>query len=498
MSQTQLIHQMQQTEFYHHSVQTPIELLQTHASSVLLTGAYAYKLKKIVNFGFLDFSTLGKRNHFLNQELTMNQVIAPEIYLEVLPITQEGEKYILNGTGEPVEYVLKMRQFPQENLLINLFNQGKLTENHLVQLGKIIADFHNQTITNEYIKNFGTIENINHSIQDNYRHTEKYVGIIQDPDKFNQIKQFTDHFLIQKQTTFQQRQQQNKIRECHGDLHLRNLCLWEDKILLFDRIEFNEEFRFVDVMYDIAFAVMDLEARGRKDLGNILLNTYIEETGDWEGLEILPLYLSRQAYVRAKVTSFLLDDPAISETAKQEAAKTAKDYYNLAWQYTQKQQGKLTIMSGLSGSGKTTIARQIAQQNNAIHIRSDAVRKHLAGIPLNQKGESNIYDQEMTQKTYQRLLKLGELLTNEGFNVILDAKYDRLKFRQEVVNLSQEKSLPLEIIYCDAPLDILTQRLTQRSGDISDATSDLLAQQQTSFEAFTENEQKYLKIIQQS
>jgi uncharacterized protein len=494
MSQTNLIQQMQQAAFYNHSVQEPIELLQTHASSVLLTGEYAYKLKKIVNFGFLDFSTLEKRNHFLNQELRMNQAIAPEIYLTVLPITQEGEKFILNGTGEPVEYVLKMRQFPQDQLLINLFNQDKLTQDHLIQLGEIIADFHGKTITNDYINNFGTIENIRHSIEDNYRHTQKYLGTVQEPEKFQQIKQFTDNFLTQKQPVFQQRQEQNKIRECHGDLHLRNLCLWEDKILLFDRIEFNEEFRFVDVMYDIAFAVMDLEARGRKDLGNILLNTYLEQTGDWEGLQVLPLYLCRQAYVRAKVTSFLLDDPAIGETAKQEATQTAKDYYKLSWKYTQKHQGKLLIMSGLSGSGKTTIARQLAQEYNAIHIRSDAVRKHLAGIPLNQKGDQTIYSSEMTEKTYQRLLELGELLTNEGFNVILDAKYDRIALRQEIINLSQEKSIPLEICYCQAPLEILAQRLTARTGDISDATIDLLQQQQKQFEPFTESEKIYCRV----
>ena len=172
------------------------------------------------------------------------------------------------------------------------------------------------------------------------------------------------------------------IRECHGDLHLRNICRWHDKILLFDCIEFNESFRFVDTMYDVAFVVMDLESRGRKDLANLFLNTYTEQTGDWEGLQVLPLYLSRQAYVRAKVTSFLLDDAGIPEPDKQAAAQTARDYYRQAWAYTRVDRGKLIMLSGVSGAGKSTLGKQIALRVGGIQLRSDAVRKHLGGIPL--------------------------------------------------------------------------------------------------------------------
>ncbi len=495
MSQTELIKQMQTPEFYPHPVTLPIEVIQTHVSTVFLTGNYAYKLKKTVNFGFLDYSSLEKRKHFLEEELRMNKDISPNLYLEILPISQTGKNFGLNSNKDIVEYTLKMNQFPQENLFINMFEAGKLTGEDMIKLGELVADFHKQTITNDYIKTFGTVEKIGQSITENYQQTEKYIGLAQTQQYYEETKAFTDHFLSNNQELFQQRQDQDKIRECHGDLHLKNICLWEDKIQLFDRIEFNEPFRFVDVMYDVAFAVMDLDARGKQDFGNIFLNTYIETTGDWEGLQVLPLYLSRQAYVRAKVTSFLLDDPAIPQTEKDQAQKSASDYYNLAWKYTQRNKGKLILMSGLSGSGKSTIAKNLAQEINAIHLRSDAVRKHLAGISLKEKGDNSIYSADMTEKTYNRLLELGKLLTKQGFTVILDAKYDRINLRQPVLNFAKENNLDLEILYCDAPLEILSDRLTKRSGDISDATPNLLQQQKANFEDFTEVEKAYVKII---
>ncbi|MGC1393168.1 MAG: AAA family ATPase, partial [Coleofasciculaceae cyanobacterium] len=252
------------------------------------------------------------------------------------------------------------------------------------------------------------------------------------------------------------------------------------------------------VMYDIAFAVMDLEARDSKELGNAFLNTYIEQTGDWLGLQVLPLYLSRQAYVRAKVTSFLLDDAGVPEEAKKAAMVTAADYYKLAWSYTQQRQGKLILMSGLSGSGKTTVARHLARKLGAIQLRSDAVRKHIAGISLQEKGGAEIYSAEMNEKTYNRLLDLAIKIANQGWTVILDAKYDREATRTEAIAQSKQHQLPIEIIHCTAPENVLRDRLTSRTDDISDATSDLLNQQKAATEAFTEAEKLTLKTIDTS
>jgi hypothetical protein len=495
MNDPKLIEKMQQADFYPHFVADKIELVQTHVSLVFLTGEYAYKVKKSVNFGFLDFSTLEKRKHFCEQELTMNQPIAPEIYLEVIPISKNGDNYGFGDAGEVVEYAVKMRQFPQETLLSEMFEQGKLTENQIKELGKLVADFHSNTKTNDYILKFGEVDNLRQSIDENYQQTIKYIGLAQTQQQYDETKHFTDTFFNTKQNICQERINQKKIRECHGDLHLRNICYWHDKVQLFDRIEFNESFRYVDVMYDVAFAVMDLEARGSKDFANVFLNSYLEITGDWEGVQMLPLYLSRQAYVRAKVTSFLLDDQAISTSIKEEAKQTAKNYYHQAWEYTKNRQGKLIIMSGLSGSGKSTVGQKLAKEIGAIQIKSDAVRKHLAGIPVIQKGSQEIYTSEMSEKTYHRLLELGVMLAKIGFPVILDAKYDWVRLRQQVKEQADLHQLPFEIIYCTAPLEVLGDRLSKRQNDISDATPDLLANQQAIFEDFTENERQYLTIV---
>lgn len=513
-----LIQQMLEPSFYPHPVAEPIQLIQTHVSYVLLTGDVAYKVKKPVDFGFLDYSTLEKRHHFCQEELRLNHRGAPDLYLEVVPITEVGGRFRLGGDGEPVEYGVTMRQFPQEALFSSLFERGDLTGTLLQDLAKILADFHRQAPTNDYIRSFGEIPKIRQSIDENYDQTEQYVGGPQTQQQFDETREYTDRFFADRSDLFAQRVQQDWIRECHGDVHLRNICLWEGKIHLFDCIEFNEPFRFVDVMFDIAYIVMDLDNGNCPELANLFLNTYIEQTGDWEGLQVLPLYLSRQAYVRAKVSSFLLEDPQTPGTmeesgadatpgyqelgtklltvseAQRKAAQFSARYYTLAWKYTRRpEKGQLWLMAGLSGSGKSTTARLLAQQLGAIHLRSDAVRKHLAGIPLDQPGDSALYTPEMTQKTYDRLLELGLLLTSQGYPVILDAKYDRQATRATVLEAAQKHNLPLQILHCTAPLEVLKTRLEQRQGDVSDATADLLASQK--MEPFTAAEQPWVKNL---
>jgi aminoglycoside phosphotransferase family enzyme/predicted kinase len=494
----QLIVEMGQADFYPHDVVKNIELVQTHASYVFLTGKYVYKVKKSVNYGFLDYSTLAKRKYFLETELRLNQQIVPELYLQVIAISKQDNRLILGGVENIIEYTLKMRQFPQENLFSNLLEAEKISSDRFRELGRVVAQFHNQAATSKYISSFGTVEKIQAAFEENYRQSQKYIGVVQTQGQFTATKAYSDAFFAEREDLLLARVKQQKIKECHGDLHLNNICLWQDRILLFDRIEFNESFRFVDTMYDVAFTVMDLEARNKLEFANIFLNSYLENTGDWEGLLVLPLYLSRQAYVRAKVNSFLLNDSQVSESERQSAKQLARNYYRQAYQYTQAQSGKtgkLILMSGLSGSGKSTVARTIARKIGAIQIRSDAVRKHLAGIPLEQQATDAIYTASMSQKTYDRLLELGVRLAQAGYTVILDAKYDRLAWRQPVIVQAQEQNIPLQIFYCTAPIAVLGDRLSQRQGDISDAGVALINSQMAEAESFTPAERAYVTTI---
>lgn len=488
-----LIQQMLQPEFYPHPVQSPIELVQTHVSYVLLTGEFAYKVKKPVDFGFLNYGTLERRQHFCEEELRLNQRAAAPIYIAALPISKKGESFVLGSEEQIVEYVVKMRQFPQSALLSQLFERGELTEALLQQLAVAIANFHQRAETNNYIRAFGTVESIRQSIDENYEQTEDFIGGPQTQRQFDETKAYTNHFFATRQDLFQQRMEQDEIRACHGDLHLNNICYWQEQFLLFDCIEFNEPFRFVDVMFDIAYIIMDLTVQGRRDLAAIFLNHYVEQTGDWAGLQVLPLYVSRQSYVRAKVTSFLLGEPSLAAEAKRATSDKAAKYYTLAWSYLQPQQGRLLLMSGLSGSGKSTVARELSRQLGAVHIRSDAVRKHLAGMPLNQRGDDALYTPEMTQQTYERLVDLGILLARQGNTVILDAKFDREATRQIAIAQAQAAALPLTIVHCEAPFAVLKQRVQQRTGDIADANLAVLDKQH--LDPFTPSERIFVTTV---
>jgi uncharacterized protein len=499
-----LIQQMLLPEFYPHPVPNPIQLIQTHISYVLLAGDYAYKVKKPANFGFLDFSTLAQRQHFCKEELRLNRRLCPELYLDVLAIveTPEGNyRFATNVTETVAEVMIRMQQFDQENLFSQLFAKNLLTLEQMQTLGKDVATFHALAQTDAEIQAYGSLAATQQVDENNYGLSEQFIGRSQTAAQFEQTREFTRHFFSQHSDWFSQRQAAGKIRECHGDLHLGNICLYQDQIQVFDCIEFNKEFRNIDTIYDAAFLVMDLQFLGRPDLANAFLNSYLEWTGDYWGAVLLPLYLSMRAYIRGNVNSLALNDPAISSDEKVAIQDRAAAYYRLAWNYTQPQQGRIFMMSGLSGVGKSTVARQLAQLSNAIQIRSDAVRKHLAGISLNQRGDqagavgSGIYTPEMTQKTYDQLLELAVLLAGQGFTVILDAKYDRQALRETVIHKAQSAQIPVQLLYCSAPETVIRERLQQRQGDIADATSAMLDKQLKDFETFTDSEQALLTTI---
>jgi aminoglycoside phosphotransferase family enzyme/adenylate kinase family enzyme len=496
-----LIEQMLRPEFYPHPVKTPIALLQTHISYVLLTGDFAYKVKKPMNFGFLDFSTLEKRHFYCREEVRLNQRLAFDLYLGVraLGCDADGSYFWLpeptagEAGVEAVEYAVQMVEFDQEQLLLRLFETGALGFSEVREIGMQLAAFHQQAWTDAHVASFGTAEGLKAVCDDNYAQTAKYVGITQSEDQLAETRAFSDRIFAEQADLFARRIAEGRIRECHGDLHLKNICLHRGKVQIFDCIEFNEPFRNTDVLYDAAFLLMDLQFRDRRDLGNEFLNTYLEQTGDYGGAVLLPLFLSMRAYIRAKVTSFLLDDATIPPEVQSAAAADAKAYFHLAWQYTRPRTGRILVMSGVSGTGKSTLARQLSRVLDAIQIRSDAVRKHLAGIPLRSRGDTALYSPMMSDKTYEQLLSQGLTLAQAGCTVILDAKYDRVARRASV--LAAAAGLPVTILYCHAPTAVLRERLVLRAAaneDVADATVDLLQRQQELFEDFTAAERSHL------
>jgi uncharacterized protein len=508
-----LIRQMLQPGLYPHPVQEPIQLLQTHISYILLTGEYAYKVKKPVNFGFLDFTTLEKRHHFCQEELRLNRRLSPELYLAVVPIVQDSDSSRIRisetDLGTIVDYTIQMRQFPQEALLSQLFQQDKLTPEMVQELGLLVAQFHTNAEIQVDLQSYGSLTSIQQVAANNYDISEAFIesetttgsGVTQNRTQLTETQNFTHQFFTEHADWFLQRQAEGKIREGHGDLHLNNICFYPNKIRIFDCIEFNPEFRIIDVMYDVAFLVMDLEFQGRVDLANLFLNTYLEHTGDYWGAALMPLYLSMRAYIRGNINSLTVQDSVIPATEKTKSLQLAKAYYRLAWDYTQRSHGQLLLMSGLSGSGKSSIARQLAQRLNALHLRSDAVRKHLSSTPLYQRGDTNgtfgsgIYTPEMTAKTYDYLLELGLFLAQQGWTVILDAKYDRQALRQTALAAATAAQLPIHFIQCTAPVEVLRDRLKARTGDIADATADMLDAQIKVAEPFTSIEEAMATVL---
>jgi hypothetical protein len=485
-----LIEQMTRAAFYPHPVAGDrVRIIQTHISYLLLTGEYAYKVKKPVNFGFVDFRTLEQRRHFCNEELRLNRRGAAELYVDVVSITEPGSgRFRLGGEGRPVEFAVRMREFPQAALLSEQLSLGRVSEEDIESLAEAVAKYH--AAVPPAPASFGEPEAVRCSIDDNYEGTDRYTmpGGPQTPEQLMRTHEFTTRFVADQHELLRRRAHDGHIRECHGDLHLGNICRAKASggaFLLFDCIEFNDAFRHVDVMYDIAFTAMDLRARKRPDLANAFVNRYAELTGDWDGLRVLPLYLCRQAYVRAKVRSLLLDEPETSDVERRAAFDEAARYYRLAREYTLPRDARLVVMCGRSGSGKTTVARRLARVLDAAHVRSDAVRKHLAGIAPTDRGDATIYSAEMTDRTYRRLNETGAALIVAGYPVILDATHLTRDSRVAALAMARGASARVTIVYCVAPDDVLRARLETRRADIADATAGVLKLQAATMQSFT-------------
>ena len=308
-----------------------IELTQTHISFVFLTRNLVYKVKKAVDLGFLDFTTLEKRRFFCEKELELNRRLCGDMYLEVVPINKLNVIKI-KGEGEIVEYAVKMKRMPQEKMMNKLLEENKVDSKLIDRIAKIIAEFHSKAETNKRISEFGSLAIIETNWKENFEQTREFVGKTISMKDFKFIRERIDDFMKRNVPFFKKRMAEGRVRDCHGDIHSGNIFV-TDRIYIFDAIEFNERFRYSDVASDVAFLAMDLDFKERIDLSDFFVKRYVEYSGDQELTKLLPFYECYRAYVRGKVTSFKLKDPNVSSEEKNVAMKEAKAYFKLASTY---------------------------------------------------------------------------------------------------------------------------------------------------------------------
>ena len=317
---------------YPHNPQE-VELVQTHLSVVFLAGDYVYKVKKPVDFGFLDFTTLDKRRFYCHQEVTLNRRLCPDAYLGVVAITQDGDTFSVEGSGTEVEYAVKMRSLPHQRMMDRLLQSNQVTPEMMERVAERLAEFHRQAEISEQLAGIGDLDTVTQNTEENFVQTEGYVNQTITPEQYEKLKGYNYSFLERNAGLFAKRVTKGRIRDCHGDLHAAHIC-FNNGLCIYDCIEFNDRFRYIDVASEVAFLAMDLDFHGRPDLSKHFVDAYVKASGDEELLTLLDFYKCYRAYVRGKVEGFKLDDPHISEEEKTRTRAIARRYFELAETYT--------------------------------------------------------------------------------------------------------------------------------------------------------------------
>jgi len=476
--QARLIYALQNPACYPHPV-VQIQVLETHISWVILTGDYVYKFKKSVNLGFLDYSTLEKRRHFCEEELRLNRRTAPELYLEVTPVSGKPASPLLGDASVPIEYAVKMRQFSQHALLSHLLQKNELTSTLIDQLAEVITTFHAEIQSAPVDSNYGLPEMILQPVQENFNQIREHLAGHEISVVIQKIEQWALSEYQHSKPLMQQRHDAGFVRECHGDLHLNNITVLDHRPVLFDAIEFNPNLRYIDTISETAFLMMDLEANNRIDFAWRFLNHYLERNGDYTALPLLRFYLCYRAMVRAKISAIRTAQQTTDPAAHTHDLAEFHKYVDLAATYTRQGQGQLLITHGLSGSGKTVLSQQLLEQWPAIRLRSDVERKRLAGLPARQKTDSGLdsglYSPVMSEHTYQHLAYLAEIILKAGYNVIVDAAFLKPAQRQPFFQLAQRLRIPFHILTVEAQESTLRQRVASRHARGSDASEADLA-----------------------
>lgn len=456
------------------SAAAPIETIETHISRIFLVGDRAFKMKRAVKLPYVDFSTPELRRTACRKEVDLNSVTAPGLYLGVKHITRETESELtFDGQGELVDAVIEMKRFDQSLLLDRMAEAGALTPDLMTRTTLMIARYHAQAPVVHAgggAANLAAVLDINKAgFATSHVFGEKEVEILDSAFRMA-LTRHTD--------TLDQREIAGKVRRCHGDLHLRNICLLDGQPCLFDCIEFNDQIASVDMLYDLAFLLMDLWHRGFQELANLVANRYLDETDNEDGFVLLPFLMAVRAAVRAHVTGTQVEesgDPSGSLRAE------ARAYFELATELLKERAPRLVAIGGLSGSGKTTIAEALAAHVGAAPgariIESDRIRKALHGVPPETRLPDKAYRPDVSERVYREMAWRADLILAEGGSVVADAVFDRPADRLRIEQAARERRVPFLGIWLDVSPDVMWRRVEQRRGGPSDATVDILSRQ---------------------
>ena len=488
-----LVEALSHPEAYTHASGT-IEVVETHISWIFLTESLAYKIKKPVNLGFLDFSTLEQRHHYCNEELRLNRRLCPEIYLSVVPVVRAADTFFVDTEGEIVDYAVKMVRFDRTMELDRMLAQKLLTVKHIDHLASMIARFHTSLPSVPIESSCGHPDNLVKPMLHNFTAMESIALNQTEIDQLEELKVWTIQEHQRLYHLLLQRKSGGFIRQCHGDMHTGNMVLWQNRIFLFDCIEFNEQLSNIDVISDLAFLFMDLDHGREPRLAWRLLNNYMMETGDYSALSLLLFYSLYRAMVRAKVTAIRYSQTSGQGTGQQ-ILEEHRSYIRLAQGYSCPKKPLLILTCGVSGSGKTTVSSDLAQSLRGIHIRSDIERKRLAGLkPLERSTQNkSLYTDDISHQTYHRLLDVARLCIEAGISVIVDATFLKADNRKLFMDLADTLNTPCRILRFSAPQKVLMERVQQRSlrgNDASEANTEVLASQLEKQEALTAEEKE--------
>jgi aminoglycoside phosphotransferase family enzyme/predicted kinase len=487
MNPRRLVEQLADPAAYPHPV-GDIDVRQTHISAVFLAGPHVYKVKKPVSLGFLDFSTLEQRRHFCEEEVRLNRRLAPHVYLGVVPITEHAGRFRVEGEGEPVEWAVKMVRLPDGTSLRDRLRRGEVAVADVERLARFLAAFHRSAAGGPHVAAFGRFEVVAGNAAENFTQSEAHVGTTLSRPVFDRLRALTDATLDRLRPLVEERAARGVPRDTHGDLHLDHV--YSDargEPFAIDCIEFNERFRFADPVADVAFLVMDLAYHHRPDLAVALAGAYFRAAGDAEGWPLLPFYTAYRAVVRGKVEGMKAAGSEVPADQRAAAVDRAKAHWLLALGELEEpaRRPALVLVGGLSGTGKSTLARGLAAAGRFGVVRSDVVRKELAGLGPTARGGEELYSAEWTDRTYAECLRRAEQELFEGKRVVVDATFRTDARRRAFLDLARRLHVPAVVFVCEAPPEVVRARLAARTADASDATPDVYEQQRAEWEPAT-------------